>query len=361
MAQAKKTSALVYNPNNPGGIGSTIGSILSKATGGSTSGNLTSQGYPSSTSGWANGYGNAYSGSTSGSTTASGSTGNKAGTSTNKGGGSSSSSSSSAQTPDYSAMIAQALLAQKQAALDNAIGNVNSAYNQKRNLLGQNYNSSVNSLRSQYNNSANELQRDAARSLRDAYVNKMLTQKTLGQQLSAQGFSGGATESTMAGLHNNYGNARNNINTTLNDNLTSLNNTLQTNLASIEQNYNNALADAETARANAIAQLSLDNTSADLSSLLSSGSGFMQQIQNALANQAAYKGVPTEAINDVAYINTEQVNDMGNATQAARIAGLKDQAQEMANNGYAPSTITRLLAQRGVGAQDIYSILNQLS
>jgi len=360
MAQAKKTSALVYNPNNPGGVGSTIGSILAKATSGGTSGNLTSQGYPSSTSGWANGYGNAYSGSTSGGTSGtstSGSTTTKKPTS----GGSSSGSSASTATPDYSAMIAEAVLAQKQAALNNAINSVDNAYNQKKNLLGRNYNSSVNSLRNQYNNSANELQRDAARSLKEAYVNKMLTQKTLGQQLSAQGFSGGATESTLAGLHNNYGNARNNINTTLNDNLTSLNNTLQTNLASIEQNYNNALADAETARANAIAQLSLDNTNADLSSLLSSGSGFMQQIQNALANQAAYKGVPTEAINDVAYINTEQVNDMGNATQAARIAGLTEQAQEMASKGYAPTAITRLLAQRGAGAQDIQNILNQLS
>ncbi len=337
------TNQNLYNKNNPGatnlkdrGFPSSISNYVPPYNT-----NLTDRGYPSSTGGYGN---NSYNNSSSGSSSGSSSSGSNKVTTT---------------TPnDYASSIAQAILAQKQAALDKAIGSVNSAYNQKRNLLNQNYNSSVNSLRNQYNNSANELQNDAAKSLKEAYINKMLTQKTLGQQLSAQGFSGGATESTMAGLHNNYGNARNNINTTLNDNLTSLNNTLQNNLATLEQNYNSALADAETARANAIAQLSLDNTSTDLSSLLSSDSTFMKRIQEALANQAAFQGTPTEAINTVSKINTEQANDMGNATQYAKYIAT---ARELAKN---PNNTTDMIVTRlynnGLNPYEIQRVMNML-
>ena len=276
------------------------------------------------------------------------------------GGSSTKTAGSPSSTTDYASSIANAILAQKQAALDNAIGSVNSAYDRKAQLLRDSYNSSVNSLRNQYNNSAKELQNDAAKSLKEAYINKMLSQRVLGQQLSAQGFSGGATESSMAGLLNNYGNARNNINTTLNDNLTSLNNTLQNNLASVEQGYNSSLADAELARASALAQLNLDNANADLSSLMSSNSTFMKQIQNALANQGAFSGMATEAINDVNNVNTQQGNNMGNATQYARLAGLTDLAQQLANSGYDSNAIARSLSTRSVQPQDIQYILNQL-
>lgn len=330
-----------YNKNNPG---ATYNKGLQTYKGK----NLTDQGYSSSTAGWAQGYNNPAPSSSS-----------SKGSSSNK--GSSSSSGSSAGTTssyDYSSDIANAILAQKQAALKSAQKSVNKAYDKKIGLLGDNYNAGVENLRSQYNNSANVLQNDAAKSLKEAYINKMLTQKTLGQQLSAQGFSGGATESTMAGLHNNYGNARNDINTTLNDNLTSLNNTLQNNLANLRQNYNSALADAETARSNALAQLSLDNTKADLSSLLSSNSTFMRQIQDALANQAAYEGTPTEANNPVAYVNTQQVNDMGNATQYAKYLNM---AKEIAQLPYSDNnTIVQALNSKGLNPYEIQRVMNMM-
>lgn len=257
--------------------------------------------------------------------------------------------------------IAAALAAQRQAALDKAISTVENAYKRKTELLGKNYNSSVNNLRNQYDFSSNNLQKDAARSLKDAYVNRMLSQKSIGQQLSALGIGGGAAESTIAGINNNYGNSRNDINTTLNDNLASLNNVLQSNLAAIEQSYNTALADAETARANAIAQLSLDGIGADLSSLTSSGSDFMRSIQEALANQSSYQGTPTQATNGVARVSTQQSNNSGNSTQYSRLAGLIGAAQSMADNNHEAETITRALARNySTSPTDIQYILSQL-
>lgn len=73
---------------------------------------------------------------------------------------------------------------------------------------------------------------DAANSaLRDAYINKMQSQRTLGQVLAAQGLSGGAAESTLGSLYNAYAGSRNQIEASRSDNLAELAQTLQNNLA----------------------------------------------------------------------------------------------------------------------------------
>lgn len=69
------------------------------------------------------------------------------------------------------------------------------------------------------------------KALREAYINKMQTQRTMGQQMAAQGLNGGYSETTAAGLQNNYGNARNALETERGNQLNDLNITLQNNLA----------------------------------------------------------------------------------------------------------------------------------
>lgn len=54
----------------------------------------------------------------------------------------------------------------------------------------------------------NQLNAATDQALQEAYINRMLSLRGLDQQLSAQGLTGGAAESTLAGLYNNYGNAR---------------------------------------------------------------------------------------------------------------------------------------------------------
>lgn len=70
--------------------------------------------------------------------------------------------------------------------------------------------------------------------LQQAYINRMLQQRNLAQQLSAQGLNGGASETTTAGMLNNYNNSRNALETERQNQLASLANTYQNNIAQLE-------------------------------------------------------------------------------------------------------------------------------
>lgn len=69
--------------------------------------------------------------------------------------------------------------------------------------------------------------------LRQAYINRMQQQRNLNQVLSAQGLNGGASETTTAGMLNNYANSRNALESERAAQLASLMNTYQNNLAEL--------------------------------------------------------------------------------------------------------------------------------
>lgn len=82
------------------------------------------------------------------------------------------------------------------------------------------------------------------RALQEAYINKMLSLRDLPQQLSAQGLSGGASETSTAGLYNNYGNARNQLELGRQQEMGQLLNVYQQNMAKLEaQRMDGAAAD----------------------------------------------------------------------------------------------------------------------
>lgn len=72
------------------------------------------------------------------------------------------------------------------------------------------------------------------RALQEAYINKMISLRDLPQQMSAQGLSGGASETSTAGLYNNYGNARNQLELGRQNELSNLLNVYQQNMAKLE-------------------------------------------------------------------------------------------------------------------------------
>ena len=73
----------------------------------------------------------------------------------------------------------------------------------------------------------------ADQALQEAYINRMLSLRNLNQELSAQGLTGGAAESTLAGLYNNYGNARAQLESERAAQQASLLNTYQNNMAQL--------------------------------------------------------------------------------------------------------------------------------
>lgn len=124
-----------------------------------------------------------------------------------------------AQQPNYFDMLSQ-IQAQQQAARDQAYSIA--ADNQKREL----------------DYSTGQVNQATDNALQEAYINKMMTLKNLPQNLSAQGLTGGVAESTTAGLYNNYGNARNALETErINQ------------LGALQQAYNNNMAQLEAERA----------------------------------------------------------------------------------------------------------------
>ena len=86
--------------------------------------------------------------------------------------------------------------------------------------------------------------------MRQAYINNMLSRRDLQQAMVAQGFNGGATETTRANMENNYGNARNSIDTTRNKNLAELAAQYSNNLAGLRQQLNSGYSDLDTQKLN---------------------------------------------------------------------------------------------------------------
>lgn len=83
----------------------------------------------------------------------------------------------------------------------------------------------------QYQQNLSRVNAAADQALREAYLNKMESLKGLNQALTAQGLSGGASETALAGLYNNYGSARSQIEAQRLEQQGNLQSTLQSNLA----------------------------------------------------------------------------------------------------------------------------------
>lgn len=86
-----------------------------------------------------------------------------------------------------------------------------------------------------YNTNVDKLNRASDEANQQAYINYMMSKRDLPQQLSAMGLSGGAAESSYAGLYNSYGNSRAQTEKSRLEGMADLQQTLQNNLAAIEQ------------------------------------------------------------------------------------------------------------------------------
>lgn len=332
------SNGTVYSGVNPTAVGypSSIGSY-----GGSTSGGNGSFGswYNSKTASPSNGsFGSWYTSKTASNQAKSGGSG--AGGSS----GSSSAASSGTNTADaYNALLAaykqndysdylRQMREAAQAAYDRGMGALNSAYDQQMNSLSNNLNETKNMLTNQYNRSRNDITTDAESSLRQAYINNMMNRKNLGQQMSAQGLTGGATETTIANMLNNYGNARNNINTTQNRNLANLEGNYNDNLSQAMQAYNSAVATANLQKAQQ--QMSLENALAnnqisalgDYQTLMQrENQNYLDLLKAAIQNGASFSYDPTRANNAYNAISLQQAANPNLVNNLAAIEELMGQ------------------------------------
>lgn len=250
------------------------------------------------------------------------------------GGGESYSESSGGGGYDYASMIAQMLAEQRaaaQAAYDASRGRLDKAYDDTYAALKNNLNSAMDTMRKNYEYGQSVQNEDAAKSLREAYINYMMNRRNLNQNLSAAGISGGATESSLANMYNNYGNSRNDINTTLARNLAQLLNTYENNVASANQAYNSQWADARqnyASNLNQLEQMLAGNLMSNYSgSSLSSLANFASTLADLTGNMRAAADVftPTNNTLGVDVYNTTQGNNMGSVTDYAKYLAMLEQ------------------------------------
>ena len=228
---------------------------------------------------------------------------------------------------DYASMIAQMLAEQRaaaQAAYDASRARLDAAYDDTYNALKSNLGSALDRMQKNYEYGRGVQNDDASKSLREAYVNYMMNKRNLAQNLAAAGLSGGATESNLAKMYNNYGSSRNNINTTLAQNLAQLLNTYENNVAAANQAYNEQWAGARQNYANQLnnlEQMLAGNLMSNYSgSSLSSLASFAKTLADLTGNTEAAMNVftPTENTLGVDSYTTRQGNNMGSITDYAK-------------------------------------------
>ena len=93
-----------------------------------------------------------------------------------------------------------------------------------------------------YNSGKAELNANIENQLRELYIARMMADRALPVQMSAQGINGGAAESTIAGNRNQYQNNRNALYQDANAKLADLLNTYNTSVNSNEQNLAQQMA-----------------------------------------------------------------------------------------------------------------------
>lgn len=241
---------------------------------------------------------------------------------------------------------------------------INSSYTSAGNTLKGNYDSTANELASKYGYQKGNINTDAEESMRQAYINSMLQKKDLGQRMAAQGLSGGATETTMASLNNNYSNARNNIDTTRQRSLSDLEQTYNSNLAEAQRQYNSAVQNLAMQRAEAeqAARNAYLNLAANYQFNPGSISMPTTDYSSAMKSQSNFSFTPTEANNNVTGTATLQGDpDAVNSAQnnyalylaRQRAAGMSD--TDLKNSAYSA------LSNGQISSNDLLSILNQLN
>ena len=248
-------------------------------------------------------------------------------------------------------------------AYDRGMSSLNDAYNSQMTSLKDNLNSTNGQLLDAYNRSKKSINTDSEASLRQAYINKMLSERNLGQMMSAQGLSGGATETSMANMLNNYGNARNAINTTTNNNLKELEGNYNDSLAQAAQAYNTAVANTNAQKTQQV--MALENALAgnEMSALTDYHQLMQQQnrdyldlLKTAIAHQASYTPTATKANNTVKTANVKQASQpLGNSNYSA--------LQAIANAQQAPGTSGAIISLANPSTNNNYlaQILAQLA
>lgn len=267
-----------------------------------------------------------------------------------------------------------------QNAYDKNVAALNAAMGNRETAMNSSYQEALKQLESDYGASAETVNKNADKALQEAYINKMLTQKSLPQQLAAMGISGGAAESTLAGVENSYGNSRNQTEESRGGYLGELLRTLNSNKSSAMQEYNNQKANDEATKlnymmqfennlANQLAQLETDKLDAfgSIEDKYASALSALKSSSRATGNSVAQAAADITADNQVQKVSTEDIGGQSaqKLTNAQAVALTKSGNMSPAaisilrNSGYSDDYISSLYYNAGKTPQEIAAFLNR--
>lgn len=161
--------------------------------------------------------------------------------------------STASSTPSTSSRQTQPYIDMQAIYLNNYNQNMaalTEAYNRRAGLLETNLNNTYDQINKGLEQNKALLGQNTTQSLQDAYVNMMISQRDTPQMLSAMGFSGGMSESTMAGIRNNYGNSRNQIALANANSLADIMNQAESDRMAALQRYSSAMEEDNMRRMN---------------------------------------------------------------------------------------------------------------
>lgn len=257
---------------------------------------------------------------------------------------------------DYLAMLYAERQRAAQDAYDRSKALLDDAYNTASGNYANIYNSGANQLKKAYDNSLGKINANATDAFRQAYVNRMLSERNLQQRLAAMGISGGASETAMTGLLNNYGNARNGIQRTLDSNRNDLEMNYSSNLNDLYNAYQSQMAALDQNRASQLAQLlnNLNNQIAgvqsDYFSMMAKNPEYLRQaLGAATANMNNYTAPNTaEATNGLTPVTVYQGNDQGGS-----LTNYQQWVRDQLSQGIDKDNIIRMLYGQGLSDRDI--------
>lgn len=281
------------------------------------------------------------------------------------GGGSSSSDNGWSEYLAYMQQLREQAQRAAEEAYQRTVNNINNSYGQAANNMKSNYDSALANLKSVLGTNQGNINRDSENSMQQAYINNMMSRRNLQQNLTAQGLSGGAAESTMASLANNYGTARNQIDTTRNDNLQKLLKQYQNDTTQAGQNYNDAVNNLNLQKMSALnnAETALNNQTVSNFTAFTPEAPDYTSLVTALAGTSY---TPTAANNTYNPVNLQQASGANGTagTTSTNYGKYLQQAQLQAATGSSATSIKNSLMQAynqgAINLYDLTSIANQL-
>ena len=279
-----------------------------------------------------------------------------------------------AQQQWYADQLKAQQAAQQQAAQNAYNSNMSAlqeAYQKRLSGLDSNLASTKSQLTDSYNNSSKSLNDNATKALQEAYISRMMNEKNLPNQLSVNGINGGASESAIASMLNNYGNARNNIETAKNNSLSQLEQAYNSNMANALQSYNDAVSSA--ADTNMAYRMQLENDLANntvssyanlYNALANMDGNYVNAMSNYIENQADRNASLQAALQKQILANqlkgTVSV-DGSNASSAQGTTAGVTRAQQLINAGYSFEDAVNQLENEGYSREIIAQLFSQLN